>query len=59
MVKIILPDANLYLELPQYYESLIFITVSPAYGFSALALVKCSNEGGLRSCVLRNVGSSK
>ena len=22
------------------------ISVSPAYGFSALALVKCSNEGG-------------
>ncbi len=22
------------------------MTVSPAYGFSALALVKCSNEGG-------------
>jgi hypothetical protein len=25
---------------------IIIIIVSPAYGFSALALVKCSNEGG-------------
>ncbi len=28
------------------YSFMYFVVVSPAYGFSALALVKCSNEGG-------------
>jgi hypothetical protein len=33
--------------LPMFLaNSYMYIVVSPAYGFSALALVKCSNEGG-------------
>ncbi len=27
-------------------DNSVALAVSPAYGFSALALVKCSNEGG-------------
>ena len=41
------------------YLKLHLTLVSPAYGFSALALVKCSNEGGPGRAQTQHEGGSR